>query len=135
MNSESLGIESDSSLGIFFEISGVYVMLPDNPSYVIKYTASVVYLDTINFVCSAFGLWFGLSVYGTLDMIINSSDKEQKNTKKLQLDKKDSQIDDRSGLIMQREWNKKMNYVMYRLMAQEQKIENTVRRVKLASKK
>lgn len=40
---------------------GATVKLPDAPSFEIKFSITVLFIDTINFVCSALGVWLGFS--------------------------------------------------------------------------
>ena len=50
--------------GIGYSFPGMYVMLPDRPSFVIKYTVGVLFAETVALLCSVFGFWFGFSIYG-----------------------------------------------------------------------
>lgn len=44
-----------------YSAPGVFVALPDKPSFTIKYGEKVKFLETINFICSSLGIWFGFS--------------------------------------------------------------------------
>lgn len=52
-----------TTIGIQFEHSGIYVMLPDRPSFIIEYGKKVTFLDTFNFICGCVGVWFGFSFF------------------------------------------------------------------------
>ena len=49
--------------GIDYSSPGIYVMLPDRPSFVINYRVGVHFVDTVALLCSVFGFWFGFSIF------------------------------------------------------------------------
>lgn len=50
-----------TTIGEAFTAPAVEIQMPDKPSFVIKYTVTVSFIDTVNFICSVLGLWFGFS--------------------------------------------------------------------------
>lgn len=50
--------------GIDYSQPGIYVTLSDRPSFDIRYNEKVLFCDTISFIFSALGFWFGFSIYG-----------------------------------------------------------------------
>ena len=47
--------------GVSYAHTGIFVMLPDSPSFDINYGAKVDVLETLNFICSSLGIWLGFS--------------------------------------------------------------------------
>ena len=52
-----------STTGYDYTHSGIWIMLPDRPSFTINFREKVLFVDTVTFICSTLGIWFGFSFY------------------------------------------------------------------------
>lgn len=73
-----------STIGESFTSPGIGISLPDKPSFVINFSITVLFIDTINFIGSAFGVWFGISFLSIHPnkiyiMLKNKKDTSQNN--------------------------------------------------------
>lgn len=53
-----------TSKGFAYSTPTVFASFPEKPSFDIDHNEKVKILDTINFICSTLGVWFGFSFYG-----------------------------------------------------------------------
>ena len=55
---------STTTAAIKFQDLGFSIALPNQASFTIHYEIKIIFLDTLNFIGSSLGLWFGFSIFG-----------------------------------------------------------------------
>lgn len=80
------------SVGFAYSRPNLFISFPDQPSFVIGHSPKLILLDTINFICSTLGVWYGFSFYsiypfkfekGNLNEIVCDSKRKSMDGKQM----------------------------------------------------
>lgn len=82
-----------TTIGEAFVAPGVSAQLPDKPSFEISFGVTILFIDTVNFICSALGVWFGFSFMSIApDKIFHLRNKKKSSSISALTQNRDSDI-------------------------------------------